>query len=93
MQVIVSPRKSAQFLFFVVLLLTTAGVAGQVAMYFLGHDLLWLDKLAGLFKVSGERNIPTLYSFLTLLLCSFLLAGITLGKKKMAVAMSSTGEF
>jgi len=46
---------------------------GQLALYWLGTDYVWLNWFAQEFNVGAEYNIPTLYQVLSILFCAFLL--------------------
>ncbi|GAA3952594.1 hypothetical protein [Allohahella marinimesophila] len=58
----------------IALLLILASLGGQLSKYLLGHD--HLKGFVPLFSVDGERNVPTFFSVLLLLLNSSLLAVI-----------------
>jgi hypothetical protein len=60
-----------------VVILTIASLLGQLYKYSGGHDRY----LVTLFDLDKEWNIPTLYSSMSLLFCSFLLAIISSAKK------------
>jgi hypothetical protein len=74
-----SPATMARVLTAVVVLLTLASVAGQLARFFLGYDegstLIWL------FDLDQEWNVPSIYQSATLLLCAFLLARIAAAQR------------
>jgi len=74
------PRRIAQVLSLIVLCLTLASIAGQFSKNYFGQP--YVLKLARVFDLNEEANIPTWYSSSTLLLCSMLLAVITSGKKR-----------
>lgn len=74
------PRRTIQFLFFVVLGLVLLSLIGQFTVYFLPNYPL-RNNFAQLFNVDLERNIPTMYSASALLFCSILLAIIANAKK------------
>jgi hypothetical protein len=74
------PRRTSQFLLLVVLTLVLASLVGKFTQYFL-PDYFMRDFLAELFNVDSEQNIPALYSWSVLLLCSILLATIAHAKK------------
>lgn len=75
-----SPRRTLRFLLFVILGLNLASIVGQLTKYFLPNYFL-RDRLAWLFYLDAEKNIPSLYSVSTLLFCSILLATIAYVKK------------
>lgn len=76
--VIVSPKRIAQFLTLIALLLGVISFSGQVARHVLGFDNLFG---LGLFNVESEGNIPTWFSSALLLTCAQLLAVITYAKR------------
>jgi hypothetical protein len=80
LEIHLSPRRTLRFLLLVILGLSLASIAGQLTKYFLPNFFL-RDRLAGLFYLDTERNIPSLYSASTLLFCSILLATIAYAKK------------
>ena len=63
-----------------VLLITLAGLAARFALYMWG-DAKLLEPLR-LFNVGDERNIPTWFESIQFLLCSILLAVVTVAKKQ-----------
>jgi hypothetical protein len=74
------PRKITQFLVLIVSGLILANIVGIFSKYVLHHwDFL---KVARLFILDAEANIPTWYSSFALLICSILLGVITLLKKE-----------
>lgn len=75
-----SPRQVIRFLLPVILGLVFTSLVGQFTVYFL-PDYPARNYLANLFNVNGEMNIPALYSWSALLLCSILLAITTYAKK------------
>ena len=68
----VVPTKVARALSVIALVLVAAGVAGQIAKYFLGHDEL--KGFVHLFDLDQEANVPAFFSVLLILICAFLLA-------------------
>lgn len=77
--VFLSPRKVFQVLTVIVICLSIVSLAGQFSRYVLGHgSLLGLIRL---FNVGQDSNVPTWYSSVTLLFCSFLLALIATSRK------------
>jgi len=75
----ISVKKVTRFLLFIIIGLTLACIIGQFGKYYLGRESLY--GLVPLFDVNGEANIPTWYSSITLLVCSFLLGVIAYSKK------------
>jgi hypothetical protein len=70
------------------LFLTLMSVLGHISEYLVGEYLpgsvlerLVKEVLSGAFDLDHERSFPTLYSATMLLLCSVLLAGITLSRR------------
>src|SRR5919112_1095233 len=63
-----------------VLLITLAGLAARFALY-MGGEAKWLDPLR-LFDVGEERSIPTWFESILFLLCSLLLAVVTVAKRQ-----------
>jgi alkylhydroperoxidase/carboxymuconolactone decarboxylase family protein YurZ len=76
----ISPWKVTRILIVVVICLIVASLIGQFSLYFL-PDFPARDAFAPEFNVDEEGNFPSLYSALTLLLCSILLATIAWVKK------------
>src|SRR5918994_2783862 len=69
-----------RILIIAVLLITLAGLAARFALYMWG-DVRLLEPLR-LFNVGDERNIPTWFESILFLLCSILLAVVTVAKKQ-----------
>ncbi len=76
----ISPGKVTRILIVVVICLIVASLIGQFSLYFL-PDIPGRDAFAPEFNVDEEGNFPSLYSAITLLLCSILLATIAWVKK------------
>ncbi|NEO61467.1 MAG: hypothetical protein F6J98_13905 [Moorea sp. SIO4G2] len=76
----VSPWRVTRFLIVVVLCLLILSVVGQFTLYFL-PDFPGRDGIVEEFNIDAEGNFPSMYSALTLLLCSILLAIIAQAKK------------
>jgi hypothetical protein len=57
----VSPKRTLQFLFVVILGLCITSLAGQFSVYFLPH-FRGREILARMFNVDFEQNIPSIYS-------------------------------
>lgn len=69
-----SPKRSAQFLIFIVLGLTIASISGQFLKYYgYSHSPELIEKL----NVDGEYTIPSLFSSFSLLFCSVILGMIS----------------
>lgn len=66
-----SPMTILRFFLFTIALLLTGNVVGIISKHFLGHGHLY--GLVPLFNFDTESNVPTLYSYTTLLLASGLL--------------------
>lgn len=76
----VVPIRVTRALIIITVCLAFASLAGQFYIYFLnGNNFL---QIVSLFNLDDERNIPTVFSALILLLCSILLEFITLGKQR-----------
>src|SRR5215216_8208718 len=63
-----------------VMLITLAGLAARFAMYMWGQEG-YLEALR-IFDVGEERSIPTWFESIQFLLCSMLLAVVTVAKKR-----------
>ncbi len=74
-----SPKKTLQFLFLVILSLSLISFGFQLSLYLL-PDYPLNHILSGLFNVNAEQNIPTLYSVLALLFSSIVLFAIAYAK-------------
>lgn len=70
--------KITRVLLAVVVALILLSIVGQVSKYFFGHPKL--KEFVPTFYVDYESNVPTWYSSIALLLCSAILAGITVVK-------------
>jgi hypothetical protein len=80
LEMYLSPRKTFRFLFLVVIGLIFSSLIGQITHYFpLEYPLNYT--FTQLSNVDGEQNIPALYSWSALVVCSILLAIITYAKK------------
>lgn len=75
-QLSLNPSAIARMLGLVVCFLIFASIMGQLATFVFGHD--YVKGLVPLFNLRLERNIPTFFSMLLLLLSSLLLTCITL---------------
>ncbi len=76
----ISPRRLVKFLSFVILGLLGASFISQSLTAFYGCEPGAACLVAKIFDVNREKNLPTLYAALTLLLCSGLTALIALKK-------------
>lgn len=72
----INPKQAAVFLGIVVFSLLIADSATLVAKYYFGDNPLLRDLLK-LINLNGEKNIPTPFSTVLLLLCSILLSTIS----------------
>jgi len=77
----ISPRCLTKFLSFVVLGLLGASLVSQFFTAIYGCETGFICSLAKFVNVDREKNLPSLYSTLTLVLCSLLLAMIALQKR------------
>jgi hypothetical protein len=68
----VTPRGTARFLVFIVLSLTALSMLGQLVVHFL-PDFVGRDRLAVMFNLDEECNVPTLYQTFAILCCAGLL--------------------
>ncbi len=71
MNIIFEPKKAATYLGAIIAFLIAAYIAGFISRYFLGHDYVF--GLVPLFDLDVEGNIPSLFSSVSILLCSGLL--------------------
>jgi uncharacterized membrane protein len=65
-QILLNSSLIARVLGGVALLLIMASIGGQLIVYLTGHDVVY--GLVWLFNLNGEKNIPTGFSTLLLLL-------------------------
>lgn len=72
MEIVIRPQRLALTLAAVICFLLVAHGVAQFCVFYLDHDYVY--GLVPLFDLGQERNVPTLYSSLTLLLCAALLA-------------------
>lgn len=79
-QISLNPSSIARVLGAVAFLLVLASIGGQLTASLTGHAQVY--RLARLFDVGAERNIPTAFSTLLLLFAALLLAVITVLKRK-----------
>jgi hypothetical protein len=77
-----SPRRVAWLLALVVAVLTLLSILGRLAVVFL-PDFPLRDFIARLCDLDREVNVPTIYSTLTILVCSALLAVIARSERLM----------
>jgi hypothetical protein len=68
----VTPRGTARFLVLIVLSLTALSMLGQLVVHLL-PDFVGRDRLAVMFNLDDECNVPTLYQTLAILCCAGLL--------------------
>ncbi len=80
MEIVIRPRRLALTLTAAISLLMIAHGVAQFCIFVLDHDYVY--GLVPLFDLAHERNVPTLYSSLTLLLCAALLAIIAHARAK-----------
>jgi len=81
MDINLKPKRVFTRLLGLIFLLLIANSAGIISKYYLGHGRLY--GLIDLFSFDMERNIPTFFSYLILILCSLILLIITLKHKAM----------
>jgi hypothetical protein len=74
------PRRVTRALIWIIAVLTAAHAVGQVLILTCGYDHEFAF-VRSKFDLDGEKNIPALYSSVTLLACAVLLAIITRVKK------------
>ncbi len=67
-------------LVYFILLLLSANIIGIIIRLYFNHD--YVHGLIPLFNFDAEKNIPTLYSSFTIIICSILLLVIALTHKK-----------
>lgn len=77
--VVINRKKVVKVLILVIFFLTVASITGQYARLSLGFENMLGS--TQLFSLDGEGNIPTWYSSITLLVCSFFLFAITAQKE------------
>ena len=77
----VSPRKILNIHVAIIFLLLCANAFGIVSKLYLDHDFVY--GLVPLFDFNAEKNIPTLFSSIMLIVCSALLYLIAIKNKKM----------
>jgi len=80
MNIEISPEKILVKLLYGILFLLFANITGIFSKFYFNHPNVY--GLVPLFDFNTEANIPTFYSSLSLLLCSILLAFISLAQKK-----------
>lgn len=74
------PKKVTLYLGTIIIFLVLAHIAVQFSTFYLGHNHVF--GIVPLFDLDKEKNIPTLYSSVSILFCSFLLAIIAFARKK-----------
>jgi hypothetical protein len=77
----ITPSKVFVGLIIIILFLVLGHMVGLLFSYGFGHRNVF--GLVPLFDLNRERNVPTLYSSLTIIICAFLLLMISLEHKKM----------
>jgi len=82
MDILLDPKRVTRFFGAIVMLLTIAHLAAQFSIFVLGYDNVF--GLIHMFSLNAEENIPSLYSTISLLFCSVLLALIAIGRKRTA---------
>ncbi|ACN13954.1 multidrug resistance protein (efflux pump/antiporter) [Desulforapulum autotrophicum HRM2] len=75
MTIEINPRKTLTFFLCIIVLLLIANIMGIIHRILFNHD--YLRGLFNLFDFNTEKNIPTLYSSITLIFASIILAFIT----------------
>jgi hypothetical protein len=80
MDVVLESKKVTKLLAIFILCLVLAHLAGQISKFYFGHGRLF--GFVRMFDLDSERSIPTLYSSVSLLSCSALLALISYYKRK-----------
>lgn len=83
-QISLNPSLVVRVLAAVTFLLALASIGGQLMVYLTRHDTVY--GLVRLFNVNNEQNVPSFFSSFLLLVAGFLLALITLLKRKEAAA-------
>jgi len=81
MDINLNPKDVFTRLLSLIFLLFIANSAGIISKFYLGHGRLY--GLIDLFSFDMEKNIPTFFSYLILVLCSFILLIISLKHKAM----------
>lgn len=82
MNITFKPQKVVTLLGIIIIGLVLANLAAIISVFYFDHDNLL--GFVPLFRLGYEENIPTLYSTVTMLLCSGFLAVIASAKKKLA---------
>lgn len=77
----VAPKKIVYFLLSLIFIIHLASLSMQTLHLFVNSKSSILSALAKIFSVNQEGNLPSLYSSMSLLFCSFLLGIITFAKK------------
>lgn len=80
MEITFSPRKIARFFLIIVLILVIGHTVGMFFRWVLGHGSV--HGLVRLFDLNAERNLPTLYATVSMVVCAALLGLISLAKRK-----------
>ena len=79
--IVIKPSTVLKLLLSIILLLLSVHVIGLIFRLYFGHD--YLSSIVNLFDFNSERNIPTLYSSLALIIVSTLLLLIASVHKKL----------
>jgi len=80
MSISLCPKEVFKINLFLIFLLLTANILGIVSKFYFDHDSVY--GLVGLFDFNTEKNIPTFYSAIALLVASILLSLIAFARKK-----------
>ena len=80
MSISLSPKEIFKINLALIFLLMSAHILGIVSKLYFGHDYVY--GLIGLFDFGAEKNIPTFYSSIALLVASILLLLISTANKK-----------
>jgi len=75
------PKQILKINLYLIFFLLLANILGIISKYYFDHDFIY--GLIPLFDFNTEKNIPTLYSSIALLVASVLLYSIALAHKKM----------
>lgn len=80
MNIEIYPKTIFKYLLYIILFLLCANIVGLVFKFYFGHNYVY--GLVPLFDFNHEKNIPTLYSSIALILVSVLLLLIAVKHKK-----------
>lgn len=84
MAITLEPRIVLKWLFIIIGFLLFANLVGITFKHFIGHDYVY--GLVPLFNFNTEKNIPTLYSSLTLMVSALMLLFIAESNRKLGVS-------